>query len=203
MIDATVVIGTFGDPFWQQLAIERAIPSAEAHGVNVIHIHADTLHEARNLGLQQVDTEWVCHLDADDELEDGFFTHMDAVDGDLRVPSVAYVRKHNRQRPRMPRVASHDHDCTADCLTEGNWLVVGTVARTALLTEVGGWRDWPMYEDWDLWLRCWQHGATITPVPEAVYRAHWRIDSRNRAPSIDEKNAVHHAIVRANLGQMA
>lgn len=198
-MNVTVVVATFGDPWWQQLATERAIPSAEAHGVEVIHVHANTLHEARNLGLQQVATEWVCHLDADDELEDGFFTHMAAADGDLRAPAVAYVRKHNRQRPYVPRVAGHNHDCTADCLIDGNWLVVGTVARTTLLRRVGGWRDWPMYEDWDLWQRCWLAGATVTAVPDAVYRAHWRAESRNRSPSIDEKNAVHRQIVEANL----
>jgi hypothetical protein len=44
---------------------------------------------------------------------------------------------------------------------DGNWLVIGCVARTDLLREVGGFRDFPVYEDWDLWLRCWLAGATF------------------------------------------
>lgn len=98
----------------------------------------------------------------------------------------------------MPRVAGHSHTCEADCLRDGNWLVVGSVARTSLLLEVGGWRDWPLFEDWDLWARCWLAGATFEAVPAAVYRAHASGNSRNRRPGRRQKLAAHQAIARAN-----
>jgi hypothetical protein len=41
-------------------------------------------------------------------------------------------------------------------------------------------------------------GATIEPIYGAVYRAHVRPDSRNRAPSREAKLAAHQAIARAN-----
>lgn len=194
-MDVTVVIGTFGDPSWEHLARARAIPSAAALGVPVIHEHAATLHDARNAALAQVDTEWVVHLDADDELEDGFIDELARGTADLRAPAVRYVREGILRPARMPRVAGHRHTCTGDCLPAGNWLVVGTAVRADLVREVGGWEPWPVYEDWALWLRCWVAGATVEAVPSAVYRAHVRSDSRNRAPAMHVKNQTHHAIV--------
>lgn len=196
-MDVTVVVGTFGSGRWADLARERAIPSIP-DGVPFVHCHADTLHDARNDGLARVDTEWVCHLDADDELEPGYFDHMAEGTADLRAPSVRYVKNRHLPHPRMPRVAGHHHACTADCLEWGNWLVIGTLAPTELLREVGGWRDFPWSEDYDLWVRCWLAGATLEAIPKAVYRAYVRSDSRNRAPAPSERLAAHQAIARAN-----
>lgn len=197
-MDVTVVIATYGDASWIELA-DRAQASVPA-GTQVVRVHGDTLHDARNSGLDEVTTEWVCHLDADDELEPGYFEHIAAGAADVRAPSVRYcLNGKHRRAPYVPQVAGHTHACTADCLPHGNWLVVGTVARADLLRGVGGWRDFPVYEDWDLWLRCHLAGATIEAIPDAVYRAHVRFDSRNRGPSRDLKNATHAAIYAANF----
>lgn len=196
-MDVTVVVGTFGDASWSDLAVERAVPSVP-QDVPVIHTHAATLHDARNAGLARVESEWVCHLDADDELEPGYFDAMASGTADLRGPSVRYVKPNRTGWPQLPRVAGHDHRCTAECLTDGNWLVIGTLVRTELARQVGGWRDFSWSEDWDLWLRCYQAGATVEPITKAVYRAHMRPDSRNRAPQRHERLAAHNAIARAN-----
>lgn len=201
MLDVTVIVATFGDyAAWGPLAHGRAIPSVEALGAPWVYVHAGSLHAARNAGLTAVDTEWVCHLDADDELEPGFFAAVEAGGGDVRVPSVRYVDVDGRSvEPRIPRVAGHVHDCEAGCLAEGNWIVVGAVARTETLRAVGGWRDFPVYEDYDLWARCHLAGASIERVPDAVYRAHVRPDSRNRGSlSPEAKHATHQDIARAN-----
>lgn len=197
-MDVTVCVATFGEESWRELAFERAIPSVEALDTPWLHVHRDDLRTARNVILGWVTTEHVCFLDADDELERDYFTKLDTSTADLRVPSVRYVRNQFDQGVRMPKVAGHEHDCTFACLDEGNWLVIGTVAPTRLLLEVGGFNDFPVYEDWDLWLRCRSAGATIEAVPEAVYRAHVRYDSRNRGPSQAVKNAAHRAIADAN-----
>jgi glycosyltransferase involved in cell wall biosynthesis len=202
-VDVTVAVATFGQRRWPRLALERAIPSAAALGVPVVHVHGATLHDARNEALERVDTEWICHLDADDELEPGFFDAIADGTADLRAPAVRYIR-HGRQlrAPSVPRVAGHHHDCTAACLPDGNWLVVGTVARAELLRDVGGWRDFSWSEDWDLWLRCHLTGASVEASPAAVYRAHVRPDSRNRAPSHAARLAAHQAIHRANFPEL-
>lgn len=197
-MDVTVVVATFGDDSWARLAVDRAVPSAEAEQVPVVHVHDRTLHEARNTGLATVTTEHVCFLDADDELEPGYFNHIASGTADIRVPSVRYVAGAATPRPIMPRVAGHVHDCSADCLPFGNWLVIGSVAPTELVRRVGGFADYPWSEDWDLWVRCWQAGATIEACPDAVYRAHVRRDSRNRGQACTVKHETHQAIARAN-----
>lgn len=197
-MDLTVAVGTFGAPQWRQLAQARAIPSAEALGVPVVHAHEGALHDARNAALAKVATEWVVHLDADDELEPGYVEAMAQGFADVRAPAVRYINGSTAQWPAMPKVAGHRHDCQAECLPHGNWLVVGACVRAELVRQVGGWRDFPWSEDWDVWVRCWLAGATIEAIPQAVYRAHVRSDSRNRAPSRITRLQAHRAIARAN-----
>lgn len=197
-MDVTIAVGTYGDSRWQQLATTRAIPSARALGVPVIHAHAHTLRAARNAALAEVRTEWVIHLDADDELEAGYIDVMAGGSADVRAPAVRYVSERTIQRPAMPTVAGHNHGCIADCLRQGNWLVVGACVRTDLVRRVGGWRDFAWSEDWDLWLRCYLAGASIEPRPGAIYRAHVRSWSRNRSVPRAQRLAVHRQIEAAN-----
>lgn len=198
-MDVTVAVATFGGPEWTELAWSRAIPSAQAEGVPVVYRHADNLHDARNGALSLVDTEYVVHLDADDELVPGYFNAMATGSADVRAPAVQYVRNGRQHPPSMPHVWNHDrHDCHAECLLYGNWIVIGALARTQLVRDVGGWRDFDWSEDWDLWLRCHLAGATFEAIPDAVYRAHVRHDSRNRAPDQASRLAAHRAIAEAN-----
>jgi glycosyltransferase involved in cell wall biosynthesis len=195
----TIVIGTFGGDDWKRLARGRAIPSAMAQGCRVVHVHADTLHDARNTALDQVETPWVIHLDADDELEPGYVANMMSADGDVRAPMVRYVQRGRAvSRPRFPRVAGHSHECSGDCLPYGNWIVIGAAVRTDLVRQVGGWRDFVWSEDWDMWLRCYLSGAEVRRARRAIYRAHVRSGSRNRSRTSDERLAAHRAIAAAN-----
>lgn len=197
----TICVATFGAGTWRDLAFRRAIPSAEKQGVPVVYRHAATLAAARNQALAQVDTEWVVHLDADDELTDGYVAAMLASTGDVRVPATA--RPHPRMRGRYLRppahwkVRGHLHQCHAGCLPFGDWVPVGAMAPAELLRAVGGWRDWAMFEDWDLWLRCHTAGATFEPSP-AVYVNHLTPRSRNHPADLTIKTDTHRAIAAAN-----
>lgn len=181
---ATVVVATFGSQVWSRLALRRAIPSARTFGVPVIHEHCSTLAEARNAGLAKVETEWVIHLDADDELEPGYIEAMADGSADCRVPSVRYIFSRFRTdgEPIVPRVAGHDHECVGECLRYGNWCVVGSAVRAEMARSVGGWEEFGWSEDWAMWARCWKAGASFEAIPEAVYRAYKRPGSRNRQP---------------------
>ena len=195
MGDVTVCCGTFGDPEWIDLARKRALPAARLEADRVIHVHAATLAEARNLALAEVETEFVIFCDADAELAPGYVGHLLAGTADIRVPSVSYVLDGHPRRPYVPKVAGHSHECEAACLEAGNYAVIGSLARTAKVREVGGFGEEPVYEDWATWLRMYRAGASVETIPAAVYVAHVRHDSRNRAPSMETKNAVHRQIV--------
>lgn len=201
-LDVTICIGTFGGPDWMYLATERAVPSAEAQGVPVVHRHGSGLANARNTALAFVETPWVIFLDADDELEPGYVEAMGRGTADVRGPLALYVRG-DRERHWQPRVSGHTHDCDRECLPEGNWLLIGAAVRTELVREVGGWRDFEWSEDWDLWLRCYRAGASFELIPDAIYRAHVRPDSRNRGASREVRLAAHRAIYEANFPEAA
>lgn len=199
-MDVTVCIGTFGDQSWIELA-KRAAASVP-NDVPLIHKHEANLTDARNAALAEVATEWVIHLDADDQLEPGYVEAMERGTADVRGPMARYIRG-TSENLWQPRVWGHRHNCNANCLTDGNWLLVGAAVRTEIIRKAGGWRDFPWSEDWDTWIRCWKAGATFELIPDAIYRAHVRDDSRNRGATQEAKNAAHWAIHEANFGKAA
>lgn len=195
MIDCTIVVASYGDKTWHELA-NRAVESAFAQDVPVIAVHGLSLHEARNAGLAQVKTDYTVFLDADDELRPDYCKILSEGTADLRVPSVQYVTPGGRPKPPyVPNVAGHTHDCEASCLRAGNYAVIGSMVDTDMLRAIGGFRAEAAYEDWSAWLRLYLQGADVQTIPEAVYVAHVRADSRNRALSMEVKNRVHHEIV--------
>lgn len=196
-MEVSIIVGTHGDDTWRTLAEERALPSAHAQSMpanEVIHIHADSLKNARNQGAKQATSEWLCFLDADDELHRHYILRMSEGTADLRGPAVQYINPDGMvNRPYV--IEPMD-------LRNGNYLVIGTMVRRQMFFDVGGFRDWEFYEDWCLWQRCWLAGATIEQLPGAVYKAHMRTDSRNRAPAVAEKRRMHGAIRRANFPEL-
>jgi len=192
----TVVIGTYGKSVWTRLAQKRAIPSALSFGVPVIHEHCGTLAEARNLALSKVETEYVVHLDADDELAPGYIKAMTGCTGDILIPRVSICRNpRSVGHPHWPRVWGHTHECVAECLRYGNFIVVGAGVRTEI-ARAHGWEEFGWSEDWAMWARCVEAGATIERVPDAIYKAYKRIGSRNRVPRAVSLN-WHREIERA------
>jgi len=174
-MDATVIVATYGDPKWITVAQERAIPSTQGQCVSVLHYHGESLHQARNFAASQVDTEWLCFLDADDELAPGYFEAMDKATGDLRAPAVSWVENGVATEPR--------------CLTDRNiknWnpCVVGTLIRKSMFERVEGFWDERAYEDWSLFRRAWLLKAKIEHVPDALYIVHVNPVSRNN--SVDD-----------------
>jgi hypothetical protein len=205
-VDATVIVPVFGDvELWTKIA-QPAIRSALDQGWPALVVAGTTLAGARNRGLDLAATEWVVMLDADDELEPGYrnAVELPSLDADVIVPAVRYVTDMGAAAPpRIPRVSGHQHDCGADCLAYGNWIVIGAPVRRSLL-EATAWGDravrfdrWPVYEDWPFWVDAHRRGARIARVPGAIYRAHVRPGSRNRGETDQAaKLETHRSIAR-------
>jgi glycosyltransferase involved in cell wall biosynthesis len=179
----SVCIGTYGNEYWKNLAEERAIPSVERQTLPPADrqaVHGATLQEARNHAATQAKGEWLCFLDADDELDPHYLEAMTrAIEQDgpptrLLQPSTLGVYSAgctDREPVVHPPKDLHIQ----------NFLIIATVVRRDQFLRVGGFADLISHEDWDLWVRCWLDGAVVQPVPEAIYRVHVRSNGRNSA----------------------
>lgn len=175
----SVVVSTFGDVNWIKTA-QRALKSAAEQTVpahEVLFNHADTLHDARNIGAAQATGDWLCFLDADDELSPGFIDAMqrtatDAGNALIRPATLGvYPDGHVDERPVV---------LPERPLLQQNFMIIATLVPNWLFHDVGGFADWPIYEDWDLWIRCTRAGARHLACPDAVYRVHVADASRNQ-----------------------
>jgi GT2 family glycosyltransferase len=181
-VNCSILIGTHGGVAWAELAWSRAYPSCASQGayeVLVRHETNATLAEVRNALAAEAKGDWLCHVDADDELEPGYLDAMAAaIDGEpdwspLLVPAVRYVEENVRLVLAPAGVPNRGRWPTT------NECVIGTLIRRECFEQVGGFREWPIYEDWDLWLRAHKAGACLEYVEDAVYRAHIRPGGRN------------------------
>jgi GT2 family glycosyltransferase len=185
---ASIVIATYGDRgIWDRMAV-TAIASAEAQSVPVelIRVHGETLAQARNDGAAKAKTDWLCFLDADDRLPPDYIERCLAGEGDVRVPRVLRFRGPMRQGPL--RLTPCD-------LLVGNYIVIGALTRKSLFEKIGGFSEWPMLEDWELWIRAMKAGAEIRECRGAVYHAQRRAKSRNHQAE-DVRKSTYQAIRR-------
>ncbi len=204
-MNVSVIVATYGDIKWSRLAQERALPSIpDTLGVQVIEHHAplDTLAHVRNTGASVAHNEWLCFLDADDELEPGYLDAM----ADAFLMGAITTDWSPLLVPRVRRVYGPGNAAAPEIPNKGGWprvneCVVGTLVKADLFRAVGGFRDFTdrgrrilMYEDWDLWLRCWNSGAQLVYVHEAIYREHVAATGRNT--NAHEAEKVYAAIWR-------
>lgn len=185
----SVLIATYGEESWAELALTRALPSAQHQGALEIllgHDSEGTIASARNGLAEQASGEWLCFLDADDELGQGFIPAMQRASERasrggwpprLLTPAVRQIRN---GRPRGPFFFP------ACEFTTGNWLIIGTLVQREFFLELGGFHEFAHgLEDWNLWARCVRAGAEITKVPRAIYVAHYAPDSKHHQLSRD------------------
>ncbi len=161
-------------------------------------------------GLDRCDAEVVARMDADDvahplRLE----RQLAALDAD---PSLAAVGSRVRLfpragvRPGMRRYSEwldgldSPEAVARDLLVESPLVHPAATIRRAALDRVGGWREGPFPEDYDLWLRMAEAGARLANVPERLLD--WR-DSPARLTRSDPRYALsrHMALKAAWLGR--
>lgn len=180
----SVIIGTYGDiGHWAELAA-RAHLSAEAQTrepVDIIWEHADNLHGARNLGAEKARGDILIFLDADDELDPNYLEAMYLAANNVALRADRFTFLY---QPATLGIVDGKEDSEPVLIPErpldtGNFMVIGTGVERELFNKVGGFYDWPIYEDWCLWIRCYLAGAGFVKVPDAVYKVHVNQQGRN------------------------
>jgi len=187
------IVATHGAQEWKNLAHTRAIPSTAGQGfIEVLDIHLPdgTLACSRNHGAALAKGKWLLFLDGDDELAPGFGDAMFEVITDdpnyLYTPAVIYARGNVRPKPKVwPRMD----------FKIGNWCIIGTLISKAVFMNIGGFREYLLYEDYALWAMAEaQQNVEVVEVPDAAYIAHYNRSSRNRKPPPRERVYWHQAI---------
>jgi hypothetical protein len=194
-----VCIATFGDPQrWGPLAsrarisVDRQTLSADA----VHYVHGETLASARNEAALRCETDHLIFLDADDELDPAYIESMArVVEGrtgpELVQPATRGFYPNGREDPYPVLIPRRP-------LMEANYLVIGTMIRRWQFLHLGGFQEWEMYEDWDLWIRATRDGAEVLAAPGAVYRVCVTEAGRNNN-SRDRQVAVYNAIRETHM----
>jgi len=183
-VKISLLISSFGDSRFEMLGQNRALRSVidqGFHEVLILHEPEMTLAEVRNSNAARATGDYLCNLDADDQLAPGFADAMQAslallpADSDhLLTPAIRYGADRQFSTPRFwPEVD----------ITTGNWMVVGTLVSRRMFESVGGWDEYGIYEDWALWAKCMKAGAVAVMVPDAHYMVHVSANSRNRGNS--------------------
>ena len=216
-MSVSIVIATYGEPAWSELAWSRAYPSAftqvdqsnpirvalDGSETEVIVYHGSSLAQARNVGADRAHLDWLCFLDADDELCSGYIDAMPTRKYTLPSDSICddYTR-HPRWRtekvllaPALANLTTSARIPNAGRWPDANECCIGTLIPRALFMRLGGFRDLPALEDYDLWLRAVKAGARIVHVPEAVYCAHVTPGSRNSDQTVYAQLREEHAEV--------
>lgn len=216
-MNVSILIGTFGDEAWRDLAYSRAYPSAVDQGaaeVRLLHLEDGTLAQARNELARAATGTHLLYLDADDELAGGYVAAMAKAWHTYQGPGQMVETESGLRPTRHPPLVApallvpavqyvRDGHCVGTAsipnwgrpLIEINCAVIGTLVPRSLFLKVGGFREEPIYEDWSVWVRCVIAGATLVPVPEAVYCAEQRAGGRNLGATA----ARTYAAIRAEL----
>lgn len=168
-MDLEIIVTTWGSDEWH----ERGRVTAKYN--SAWHFHgwdpSQSAGAIRNQAVEDVDPqEWICFLDADDELGDGYYEAMAAAvthDRQLLTPSLA--------------LGDRPPECygSRDIINGLNPCPIGTLIHRSMFDAVGGFWDEPAWEDWSLFRRAVLIGAEIVFVHDAIYHAADNPQGRN------------------------
>jgi glycosyltransferase involved in cell wall biosynthesis len=185
--------------------------AARDRRVVVVRGPGEGIARALGRGLALVDAPLVARMDADDVAHPARLgLQREALEAD---PALAAVGSQVALFPRavvragMARYEAWLNGLTTPALVERDLLVEAPLVHPAAtirrdrLEAIGGWRDGPFPEDYDLWLRLAAAGGRLGNVPRTLLR--WR-ESPGRLTRTDPRYALarHVALKCAHLARV-
>lgn len=178
-VTAIIPVGRNGNKEWLQQAVNSL-----GSDVKVLVLENDgEVSEARNVGLRTANTEYVLFMDADDIAAPDMLHELHAAiwDVDVAYPEMLLVSEDLSEPQGL-------HPAQPFCpyrLQQANYVPGCALVRREKALAVGGFRDLPVLEDWDLWVRMARAGATFKPVFMARLFYRQVPGSRNKNQSVD------------------
>lgn len=165
----------------RESSLAAAVASVHAQTVPVdeliVQLDADGAGPAatRNRAVAVASSTWLAFLDDDDVwLPRHVETLLGASDGaDVVYPDCQLVGPHNGLILNV--------DFSPSRLVAGNFIPVTALVRRSLFNDVGGFDERDRYEDWGLWLRLLNAGASFRRVPTVTWEYRWHGDQRTFA----------------------
>lgn len=185
-MEVTLIVATFGDSEWMVRGREAGVRAKKYGADEVITVHGLTLAAARNSGAELAKGDWLCFLDADDELAPGYFDAMRAVENP----------KDKLLAPRL-KLNDKEIDLTARDIDVMNPCCIGTLVSKEDFFSAGKFWDEPAWEDWSLFRRCHLLGCRVVHVPGAVYLANSSPDGRNS--TVENPQELHEMIIDSHI----
>jgi glycosyltransferase involved in cell wall biosynthesis len=165
-----IIISTFGEESWQKRGKKLAtLTRKEVIGYNkVIVSHKDTLAMARNDGASLSKADYLIFLDADDYLDSMYVVRM--MNESLKFAGPIIFQPSTRFISWDDSVFKDAYLIEDRDMFLANNLVIGSMVRKVDFEKVGGFKELPVLEDWELFLNliC-NASAMIKTVPEAIY----------------------------------
>lgn len=154
---------------WRERCVKSVLDQTVVPDQLVVSIdhHRDGAITTRNRGLLSMHTEWTVLIDDDDYL---LPNHIETVKESIGSTDADFIYTIPENGPRL----RYGLPFSEASLRSGNYIHTGGVAfRTRMAQEVGGFSNAPgtLFEDYGLWLRLLDKGATFHHTPEITW--HW------------------------------
>lgn len=157
--------------------------AAEDARLRVVSTPPGGLVAALNLALELARGELIARMDADDEsLPERFARSVAALDADPDLAAVGTsVMLFRDDRPVSPSLQAYAswlnglvtaEQVRTERFIESPLCHPSAMLRTSVLRRLGGWREGPFPEDYELWLRILEGGGRLRNLPEVLFR--WR-----------------------------
>ena len=168
-----------------------ADPRAHALAISIILPKNVGVAKARDIGVKMSRGKLLLFVDADDKLAPDFIQQCGKViaSKDIAYANILLFGAIERSRlQETPPVLKPKHLFGS---TNTSVLVTSMMHRRVYET-LGGFRELPIYEDWDFWLRAMCKGYTFGHANTLLYYRQ-NLQSRNKVPS-ELKTTIHNKI---------
>lgn len=180
--EVVVVDGGSTDP-----ATLQVIGDLESRGLRIIRATGSTLPQARNTGIEAVDSELISCLDGDDKMAFDYLYRTTQTFADVGNPKLGIVTTHYRHFGASTRFITI-RPFEKYLLAVDNQLHPASLFRRQCWEEIGGYRlnTAEGMEDWDFWIAIVSRDYEWRVVPEPLF--FYRVRKGSRSNLIDEQS---------------
>lgn len=167
-------------------------PKAHALATSIILPENKGVANARDVGFRQSRGKLILFLDADDRLSPDFIERCGEKIDKSDIVYTDFILTGKVERPKLERTP--DEITPQNLLHKDCPLRVASMMHRRVYEDVGGFRELPVFEDWEFWIKAMCNDCTFS---KANTYFEYRQTNRGRiAISGYTKEEVHHQIIK-------